>query len=248
MMGDCECHGDVYCSDCGATLAQAERERDEARDALRAYDAAQAKDSGGSGRIPGSATREAAHASSSGPEPGPEPAGTTQAAERFLDEWNRLSAVRRATMRETFPALHAAFVAAFPSQTPKPFGHISKADECQIDSELSVGVAAAAEAPVAEHVTAEMPRVRVPGGWLYQWECAAYNGCPGGATATFVPDATADDDKPGLPLTRADLDALEERIVERVAGAASVSDRQRYANDCNTHPMSRLADELRRKP
>ena len=23
-MGDCECHGDVYCSDCGATLAAAE--------------------------------------------------------------------------------------------------------------------------------------------------------------------------------------------------------------------------------
>lgn len=48
------------------------------------------------------------------------------------------------------------------------------------------------------------------------------------------------------PVTPADLDALEARIVERVARAAVTSARPRYDNDNNTHPMLRLADELRK--
>lgn len=81
---------------------------------------------------------------------------------------------------------------------------------------------------------------------------------PDAAQATARPEHPNDSREDGgghgpprehsLPAARADLSALEERIVERVARAASVSDRQRYANDVNTHPMSRLADELRRKP
>lgn len=150
-------------------------------DVVDVLDAAQAKDSGGSGRIPGSATREAAHASSSGPEPGPEPAGTTQAVERFLDEWN----AGDPGARDAGDALERLAVQIHErAQSRKPFGHISKADERQLDSDSPVGVAATAmgghEAPAPK--LAEAERMRDTLGRRIDEVQAALNECGAGFT------------------------------------------------------------------
>jgi len=261
-------------------------------DALRAYAAAQAKDSGGSGAAPcqhrktrcendldvcvacGAVNRAVTgildwghaepHKTSAGKDPnGREPKPVPEPADSFLVKLRDggsivgsaacsevAIAIARASDRMHVDADGFGYVYV----RGEPYGHISKADERQLDSDSPVGVAATAESAGewqgsggSKHRCSVCgcywrlndPTDAQPDGSWSLWDGRQKPGqcCDNVRMGEQI--------KPGPPLTRADLAALEERIVERVEHACWSA----IGKDLKAFPaLEALADELRRKP
>lgn len=224
-MGDCECHGDVYCSDCGATLATAERSRDEWRAKWEHLETHRAVccDQMERERDEARAERDAATK---------EEDRAKFNLDKAAEQIDALKA-KLAEAESTIASLRA--IEAMHAQAKDSGG--SGAAPCQhrktrCENDLDVCVACGAK------------RMHF---WGDQDDSTAVPlGPPLPPPRVDSADLTAE------PLTPADLDTLEERIVERVARAVDKAvERHTLSNGtrlAETRPLASLADELRRKP